>query len=52
MPVEFLLPVLLDIPKVNSRDYEGDYESLYRNLINKNVWSLELISRAEQAGDT
>ncbi|MEN6455203.1 MAG: hypothetical protein ABFD10_13170 [Prolixibacteraceae bacterium] len=36
-------PVLLDNPKGEFTDYEGDYESLYRNLINKNVWSLELI---------
>jgi hypothetical protein len=36
-------PVLLDNPKGEFTDYEGDYESLYRNLTEKNVWSLELI---------
>ncbi|MGV8136258.1 MAG: hypothetical protein AB2L20_13695 [Mangrovibacterium sp.] len=43
-------PVLLDNPKGEFTDYEGDYESLYRNLINKNVWSLELIPGRNKPG--
>ncbi len=36
-------PVLLDNPKGEFTDYEGDYEKLYQNLVAKNVYSLELI---------
>jgi hypothetical protein len=36
-------PVLLDNPKGEFTDYEGNYENLYRSLTNKKVWSLELI---------
>lgn len=36
-------PVLLDNPKGELTDYEGNYESLYQNLVSKNVYSLELI---------
>jgi hypothetical protein len=36
-------PVLLDNPKGEFTDFEGDYESLYKSLVAKNVYSLELI---------
>lgn len=36
-------PVLLDNPKGEFTDYEGDYESLYRNLTAMNIYSVELI---------
>jgi predicted metal-dependent phosphoesterase TrpH len=36
-------PVLLDNAKGELTDYEADYESLYRNLTAKKVFSLELI---------
>jgi hypothetical protein len=36
-------PVLLDNPKAEFTDYEGDYENLYRSLTAKNVYSIELI---------
>ena len=36
-------PVLLDNPKGEFTDFEGDYESLYKSLLAKNVYSLELI---------
>ena len=36
-------PVLLDNPKGEFTDYEGDYEGLYRNLTARKVYSLELI---------
>lgn len=36
-------PVLLDNPKGEFTDFEGDYEKLYQSLVAKNVYSLELI---------
>ncbi|WP_423126308.1 hypothetical protein [Gaoshiqia sp. Z1-71] len=36
-------PVLLDNPKGEFTDYEGDFEKLYQNLVAKNVYMLELI---------
>ncbi|WP_321287522.1 PHP domain-containing protein [uncultured Sunxiuqinia sp.] len=36
-------PVLLDNPKGEFTDFEGDYEKLYQSLVTKNVYSLELI---------
>ena len=36
-------PVLLDNPKGEFTEYEGDYETLYKTLTSKNVYSLELI---------
>ncbi len=36
-------PVLLDDKKGNFTDYEGDFENLYRNLVARNIYSLELI---------
>lgn len=36
-------PVLLDNPKGEFTDFEGDYQALYENLVAKNVYSLELI---------
>jgi hypothetical protein len=36
-------PVLLDNPKGEFTDFEGDYEKLYQSLLAKNVYSLELI---------
>ena len=36
-------PVLLDNPKGEFTDFEGDYQKLYESLIAKNVYSLELI---------
>lgn len=36
-------PVLLDDKKGNFTDYEGDFEKLYRNLVARNIYSLELI---------
>lgn len=36
-------PVLLDNPKGEFTDFEGDYEKLYKSLVAKNVYSLELI---------
>ena len=43
-------PVLLDNPKGEFTDYEGDYESLYRSLTAKNVYSLELIPGRNKPG--
>lgn len=36
-------PVLLDNPKGEFTDFEGDYEKLYDQLVEKNVYMLELI---------
>lgn len=36
-------PVLLDNPKGEFTDFEGDYEKLYQQLVAKNVYMLELI---------
>jgi hypothetical protein len=36
-------PVLLDDPKGNFTDFEGDKEELYRKLVEKKIFSLELI---------
>lgn len=36
-------PVLLDNPKGEFTDFEGDYEKLYESLVDKKVYSLELI---------
>ncbi len=36
-------PVLLDNPKGEFTDFEGDFEKLYEKLVSKNVYSLELI---------
>ncbi len=36
-------PVLLDNPKGEFTDFEGDYQALYESLVAKNVYSLELI---------
>jgi hypothetical protein len=36
-------PVLLDNPKGEFTDFEGDYQKLYERLLAKNVYSLELI---------
>ncbi len=36
-------PVLLDNPKGEYTDFEGDWEKLYQRLTGKNVYSLELI---------
>ena len=36
-------PVLLDNPKGEFTDFEGDYQKLYESLVAKNVYSLELI---------
>ncbi|WP_372775944.1 hypothetical protein [Mangrovibacterium sp.] len=36
-------PVLLDNPKGEFTDFEGDYEKLYQSLVAKNVYMLELI---------
>ena len=36
-------PVLLDNPKGELTDFEGDYEQLYKRLLAKKVYSLELI---------
>jgi len=36
-------PVLLDNAKGEFTDFEGDYESLYKSLVSKSVYSLELI---------
>ena len=36
-------PVLLDNPKGEFTDFEGDYEKLYKKLVAKNVFMLELI---------
>lgn len=36
-------PVLLDDPKGNFTDFEGDFEKLYDSLVAKNVYSIELI---------
>lgn len=36
-------PVLLDDPKGNFTDYEANKEKLLQELINNNVWSVELI---------
>lgn len=36
-------PVLLDDPKGNFTDFEGDREELYRKLVEKKIFSLELI---------
>lgn len=36
-------PVLLDDPKGNYTDFEGNKEKLYQSLVEKNVFSIELI---------
>src|SRR5690606_10885788 len=36
-------PVLLDDPKGNLTDFEGDKQKLYDNLISRNIWSIEFI---------
>ncbi len=36
-------PVLLDDPKGNFTDFEGDKEALYKTLVEKKIYSLELI---------
>lgn len=36
-------PVLLDDPKGNFTDFEGDKEALYKTLLEKKIYSLELI---------
>ncbi|MDP2335442.1 MAG: SDR family NAD(P)-dependent oxidoreductase [Bacteroidota bacterium] len=36
-------PVLLDDPKGNFTDFEGDKEELYRKLVEKKIFSIELI---------
>lgn len=36
-------PVLLDNPKGEFTDFEGDYKKLYESLLAKNVYSIELI---------
>ncbi len=36
-------PVLLDDKKGGFTDYERDFEKLYRNLVSRNIYSLELI---------
>ncbi len=49
--IEFILhaggipcyPVLLDDVKGNFTDYEGDYQKLYESLVEKSVYSIELI---------
>ncbi len=43
-------PVLLDNPKGEFTDYEGDYENLHRNLVARNIYSVELIPGRNKPG--
>lgn len=43
-------PVLLDNPKGEFTDYEGDFESLYRSLKARNIYSVELIPGRNKPG--
>jgi len=43
-------PVLLDNAKGEYTDYEGDFDKLYRNLLEKKIYSLELIPGRNRPG--